>query len=128
MDKLLSMQELLDQYGTGDNAILVGNYLDTLKDYFANGLLDKNYFTEEPDFSRLNKRDVCSLVGLFEYYSDKFNCPHPAWMNKVKYTLEDPYFPGGIKYPKLRMLLMCESPTQFKRRNIFISSNGAERV
>lgn len=50
----------------------------------------------------------------------------PAWTEDPAYYLSRPWFAGGME--SLKAILLSESPTSFRRRNLFISANALDRV
>lgn len=117
---MIKYTSLQDYITNCDNPIDSLDYWDDLKKVNP----DKDYFIE-PDWGDMELRDRAYIVSKIHYL---FPNSCPKWVFDKKYVLEDPYFPGDFKSDKLRLLLMIESPMEFKLRNIFISENGLNRV
>ena len=86
---------------------------------------DKSYFANEPDWGDMPLWRRSYIVAKVHHL---FPQAYNKWMSNKKFILDDPYFPHGITDGRLRLLLMIESPPEFKSRNIFISANGCNRV
>ena len=52
--------------------------------------------------------------------------PVPAWARGAARALEHPWF--AAKSPKLRALLLQDSPAEFRVRNLFVSADALMRV
>lgn len=97
------------------------DYWDDLKKLNPN----KSYFAEEPDRGDMPLWRRSYIVAKAQYlFPEAYN----KWMSNKKFILDVPYFPNGITNGKLRLLLMIQSPPEFKSRNIYISENGCSRV
>lgn len=51
----------------------------------------------------------------------------PAWVHKEQYTLKEPHFWLDAK-GNLRLVLLTESPIEFKIRNLFVTANTLSRA
>jgi len=49
------------------------------------------------------------------------------WFNNKKYVLSEPYFPCGLR-GDIQIILLAESPVEFRIKNLFVSSNALARV
>jgi hypothetical protein len=49
------------------------------------------------------------------------------WYNHRKYILKEPYFPENFK-GKIRLILLVESPYEFRIKNMFVAENALNRV
>ena len=116
--KFNTFQDFINNYYNSDIDRL--DYWDELKKVNPN----KEYFNE-PNWKDLSLQDISYVVSKIHYLFPKA-CQ--KWIFDKKYILKDPYFPQGIKNNKLRILLMIESPVEFKSRNIYISNNALRRV
>jgi hypothetical protein len=50
----------------------------------------------------------------------------PAWTEEPAHFLQRPWFAGGLE--SLKAILLAESPTAFRRRNLFVSANALSRA
>ncbi|WP_286293620.1 hypothetical protein [Methylomarinovum tepidoasis] len=50
----------------------------------------------------------------------------PRWVNHPKRFLKRAYFAGGLE--SLKAVLLVESPTPFRRRQVFVSANALSRA
>jgi len=66
-------------------------------------------------------------AGVVEFLTREQNVKPPLWVFDKKYYLKNPWFPDNIKNGKYRIMLMIESPLEFKTRNIFIGENTFSR-
>ena len=85
---------------------------------------DKSYFESEPDWGNLSIEKQAYYCAVIQKL---FKDIAPSWIYKDKYYLKEPYFTFKTNNA-LRLILMIESPFEFKSRNIFISNNGLDRV
>jgi hypothetical protein len=65
------------------------------------------------------------LAATAEKLSDDYNIPTPEWVHGDTRFLKRPYFPDRLE--QLKPYLIVESPTQFRRRLIFVTRNVLSR-
>ena len=96
-------------------------------------------FNHAPD-SRLVADEPASLTGRFadEGLADAYlasaaawlcrthQLPVPLWARGAARALEHPWF--AAKTPKLKTLLLQDSPAEFRVRNLFVSADALVRV
>lgn len=66
------------------------------------------------------------LAAMAEYLAGKYEFPIPAWCQNSQRSLKKPRF--AFNSAEGQIFLLVESPTAFRVRNIFISSDGLTRV
>lgn len=96
-------------------------------------------FNHAPDLELLNEepaslREVLADEGLADAYlasaaawlcrTHHFSVP--VWARGSARALEHPWF--AAKTPKLKALLLQDSPTEFRIRNLFVSADALVRV
>ena len=66
------------------------------------------------------------LAATAAWLANKNRLPVPAWAKGASRALETPWF--AARSHKLRMLLLQESPSEFRLRNLFVSANALSRA
>ena len=66
-------------------------------------------------------------AGTVEFLKNESNQKPPKWVFKKKYYLKTPWFANNFKSLKLKILIMIETPVEYKTRNIFLSENTFSR-
>jgi len=66
-------------------------------------------------------------AGTVEYLKNESNQKPPKWVFKDKYYLKSPWFANNFKNLELKVLIMIETPVEFKTRNIFLGENTFSR-
>ncbi len=105
--------------------------------YAVRDFLDQ--FRHEPDIrliedeparlnSILNDDGVADayLASVAASLAHEQNWPAPVWARGSARALEKPFF--AAKTPKLKAVLLQESPVEFRIRNIFVSANALSRA
>jgi hypothetical protein len=105
--------------------------------YMIRDFLDR--FRDEPSLSLIAEEPallapVLGDNGLADAYlaataawlANKNRLPVPAWAKGSSRALEAPWF--AARSHKLRMLLLQESPSEFRIRNLFVSANALSRA
>lgn len=64
------------------------------------------------------------LAATAEHLALAYRLPVPPWTDAPGRSLKQPFFAGGNA---LMAILLVESPTAFRRRQIFISANALDR-
>ena len=65
------------------------------------------------------------LGAVAEHLALKFGLPVPEWVEEPRRFLTKPFFAGGLE--NLKAILLVESPSAFRRRQIFVSANALSR-
>lgn len=105
--------------------------------YALSDFLDR--FRETPDPALVSEepcslREVLDDDGLADAYlasTAAWVCrthrlPVPAWARGAARALEHPWF--AARSPKLKALLLQDSPAEFRVRNLFVSADALMRV
>jgi hypothetical protein len=105
--------------------------------YAVRDFLDR--FREQPSSELLNEepRSLTGVLhdnGLADAYlasvaatlAHEQGWPAPAWARGTARALTMPWF--AAKTPKLKAVLLQESPPEFRVRNIFVSANALSRA
>jgi len=91
---------------------------------------DPSLVTQEPRLLEpcLNDGGVADayLASAAAWMCHKHGFAAPEWARESKWVLEMPFF--AAKTHGLRMILLQESPAEFRVRNIFVSANALERA
>ncbi len=106
-------------------------------DYALANFLDR--FKRDPDLDMLNEeppilRDIIHDNGLTDSYAaaaaahlcQLHDLPFPDWVNQPARRMREPWF--AAKSHNLRMILLQESPSAFRIRNLFVSANALHRA
>ncbi|WP_367871316.1 hypothetical protein [Luteolibacter sp. Populi] len=96
-------------------------------------------FREAPDFAMISDepaslKDALNDDGLADAYlasiaawlARRHDLPVPDWAVGTARALAKPWF--AAKTHKLRMVLLQESPVEFRVRNLFVSANALSRA
>jgi hypothetical protein len=67
------------------------------------------------------------LSAVAEKLSVEFDLGNLIWVDSIEFILKSPRFGMEVK-GNLRLVLLIESPIEFKARNIFVSANALARV
>jgi hypothetical protein len=105
-----------------DFRTLLGNFLDTFKQLSKKEKLLS--IKDEPISGNKEKRAY--LAACVEELCIKFDLKIPSWVNKQKYFLSSPVFYS--RFENVKATLLQESPTAFRRRNLFVSKNALMRA
>ena len=103
-------------------------------DHRLREFLDAFYAADAPARARAIANEPASvgrvadayLAAVAEHLARRFNLDIPAWTGETARFLREPYFAGG--YESLKAILLVESPTAFRRRNIFVSHDARARA
>jgi hypothetical protein len=103
-----------------------GNFLDAF--YRSTPEQQQAMVAEEPEKDdRLPPRILPFLAGMVEKLCNDYHLPCPKWVFAAAYYLDKPSFWMDAK-GDFRVVLLVESPVEFKMRNIFTTSNTLVRV
>lgn len=122
----ISLQELVNLKQTNNSKykIIFG---DLVSDIYKNNLNYKNYLKDEPDWGNLDQKEISLIVSNFSHLARLNNLNMYSWLFNEKYILPEPYFALNAK-GMLRVILLQESPTDYRRNNIFVSANVLSKV
>lgn len=133
---MYSIRKMIDdvyRYTIGESVfdfyICKGNFLDEF--YYLKDLkIRQSMIDEEPKFYKnIDKWIYAYTASMCHKLANDYNLSVPKWVfNRDIYYLKDPYFGDNVTYSKLRLYLMYTSPSEFKHRNVFTSSNTLYRV
>lgn len=79
------------------------------------------------DIENLNSVQKSLISALVDELCTTHNIRHPEWIFSSECYLSEPYFALNAK-GKLRIVLLSESPSWYRSRNLFVSRNCSERV
>lgn len=82
---------------------------------------------EPEEHSNISAGKYAYISGVVEKLCREHNLSFPNWIFKNKYFLSNPYFSLNAK-GMLKLILLLESPIEFRIRNVFVSSNTLTRV
>lgn len=68
------------------------------------------------------------LAAVAESLALEIGAAPPPWTKQDSRRLENPWFAGGARSPRLRAVLLEESPAPFRERNLFVSENALSRA
>jgi hypothetical protein len=108
--------------------IYFGDFLDH---FYSESRTTKERFElvrEEPEqFENIEERDYAFISGAVQKICSDYEVEIPEWVFKEKYFLTYPYFALDAQN-ELRLVLLAESPFEFRMRNIFTTANTLDRV
>ncbi|MFH0926094.1 MAG: hypothetical protein V1872_10795 [bacterium] len=106
--------------------ICLGNFLDDY--YYSESEIKKRMIQEEPNRHPEIERFIYAYVAASVHkLANDYNLDVPAWVFDEFYFLKEPHFAMNAR-GKLRLILMYESPAEFKFRNLFEVANTLSRV
>jgi len=130
----MTVGELVDKTiaNKEDFGFYLRNFLD---DFYALDQEDRQKVLISPVRYHENyRRELSFIAAAVEKLADDYGLACPDWIFDRRYYSADPLFPAFLertdpqKKSKLRIVLMVESPPQFKVRNIFVSRNCLSRA
>jgi hypothetical protein len=132
---MLTIKNIFDEISTIDpisrQSILwlyLGNFLDYF--YHKNRTPEErlSLLTDEPEeYSIIPQTTYAFIAATVHKLCCDYVLQPPPWVFYDKYYLKEPYFSLNAK-GDLRLILIAESPVQFKMRHIFTSANTLERI
>ncbi len=122
----IPMKEAFAAIQSGDDfGYMIRDFLDRFRDEPSPSLI-----AEEPALlaSILSDNGLADayLAATAAWLANKNRLPVPAWAKGSSRALETPWF--AARSHKLRMLLLQESPSEFRLRNLFVSANALSRA
>lgn len=101
------------------------DFLDRFREAASSELI-----AEEPELLEPLLRDGgradAFLASTAAYLATQHQLPVPTWASGSSRALAKPWF--AAKTHNLRMILLQESPTAFRIRNLFVSANALSRA
>ncbi|MDR0350966.1 MAG: hypothetical protein LBH64_05370, partial [Coriobacteriales bacterium] len=98
--------------------LVFGDYLDEL--YHADSPDSQgDLFAAEPDWGALDERTAAFYAAAAHQLANTLGAKVPKWDMNPEYFLVVPYFSLDDLVP-VRLVLIAESPKQFRQRNIFV--------
>lgn len=120
-----SLQDFVNNIsGRKDWGVPFRDYFDMVRKCES---LEVNYFEEEPDWKDLTVETVAYIVATCHYVARREGIKVQRWFFKDRYFLKKPLFALNAK-GMLRVILLKESPKEYRIRNIFVSANVMDRV
>lgn len=108
-----------------DFSYAIRDYLDRFRES-----RDASLLRDEPPLlaERLGDSGVADawVAAVAESLAQEIGLPHPAWIHSSERRLSKPWF--AAKSPKLKAILLQESPAAFRVRNLFVSANALSRA
>lgn len=124
IDKLVKEISEEPQFKT----IHIGNFLDDFR-RSSNEKRIRGIRREPKKYTNVTKEDYAYIAAMVEKLCVDNNIQPPKWVFKEEYFLKDPWFPEKIReFSRMRIVLMIESPVEFKKRNLFVSRNALTRA
>ena len=101
------------------------DFLDRFRDAPSSDLI-----RDEPEFlaailSDQGRADAY-LASTAAWLAKKHNLPTPPWARGIARCLEEPWF--AARSHNLKMILLQDSPSEFRLRNLFVSANALSRA
>ena len=124
-----TLKEAFDVYCENrDNYTLYfGDFLD---EFYAETTNDSTRLlmvdAEPTNYSRDIER-ASFLAATAEYLCNLYGIDYPNWTSCEEYFLDEPRFGVNAK-GSLRVILLAESPCEFRGRNLFVSGNCLDRA
>ena len=106
----------------------LGNFLDNFYRCSTSQAERYRMVEDQPIFSTsISEKDKAFIAGVAHKLCEDYHVRKPLWIFRAEYFLEEPYFSNNAQN-ELRLVLLRESPAQFRIRNIFTSANTLARV
>lgn len=98
-------------------------------DLYKNQNKYKDFLKIEPDWKKLDQKSISLIVSSMYHLARKteWKMKVYSWMLDEKFILKEPYFALNAK-GMLKVILLQESPKDFRRNNIYVSANVLEKV
>ncbi|MBQ9232542.1 MAG: hypothetical protein IJ167_00715, partial [Lachnospiraceae bacterium] len=98
-------------------------------DLYKNSNKYKDFLKIEPDWKTLDQKSISLIVSSMYHLARKteWKMKVYSWMLDEKFILKEPYFALNAK-GMLKVILLQESPKDFRRNNIYVSANVLEKV
>lgn len=107
-------------------AIHCGNFLDEF--YRSSNEKRQRMVEREPEaLPNLPDYMLPFLAGMVHKLCNDYGVDCPDWIHKASFFLKEPHFWLNAQ-GNLRLVLLAESPIEFKIRNLFMTSDTLTRV
>lgn len=124
----MTLQTLIDIKCRDNNEykIVFNNFVI---DLYKNSNKYKDFLKIEPDWKTLDQKSISLIVSSMYHLARKteWKMKVYSWMLDEKFILKEPYFALNAK-GMLKVILLQESPKDFRRNNIYVSANVLEKV
>ena len=120
-----SLAEAVEQHRVGrDFGVALKSFPD---EFYLTG--DERQSTNEQEPSLIGDKRVDAYIGAVgEHLAQRWHLHHiPQWTSKKEWFVDWPWFPDG-ESPKLKMILLMESPIAFRRRDIYTEAEPLRRA
>ncbi len=101
------------------------DFLDRFRDAPSSDLIAAEPEFLAPILSDEGRADAY-LASTAAWLAQKYSLPTPPWARGTARCLEKPWF--AARSHNLRMVLLEESPSEFRIRNLFVSANALSRA
>ncbi len=101
------------------------DFLDRFRESPSLELLSDSPESLEPTLQDGGLADAY-IAGVAAYLAHENHWPAPSWAAGTSRALRTPYF--AAKTPKMKALLLQESPLEFRLKHIFVSANALSRA
>jgi hypothetical protein len=121
-----SLAEAVRQHRSGrDFGVALNEFLDEF--YLAAANERQAMLAEDPPF--VGDEHLDAYIGaVAEHLARRWRLDHaPKWASDARRFLDWPWFPDG-ESPKLKRILLMESPIAFRRRQIFAEAEPLRRA
>lgn len=106
----------------------LGNFLDNFYRCSTSQAERYRMIKDQPLFADcVSERDRAFIAGMAHKLCEDYHVQKPLWIFRDEFFLDEPYFSNNAQN-ELRLVLLRESPAQFRIRNIFTSANTLARV
>lgn len=120
------MKEAFASIGNAESfGYMIRDFLDRFRDEPASSLIAEEPALLAPILNDGGLADAY-LAATAAWLANKNRLPVPAWAKGTSRALDLPWF--AARSHKLRMLLLQESPSEFRLRNLFVSANALSRA
>ena len=115
---------------THENREMFGIFFSTFLDDFYRADLEQRFLMvrEEPvKYDNIAIEKYAYTAGSVDNLCRSYGVEFPKWIYKNKYFLKEPYFSLDAK-GMFRVVLLVESPIEYRMRNVFVTENTLMRV
>lgn len=122
-----TLQELVNLKNT-DNSKYKIEFGNIVMQIYQNNTNYQRYLKNEPEWGALEQKEISLIVSNFSHLARITGHMYLySWLFDEKFILERPYFALDAK-GMLRVVLLQESPFDYRRNNIFVSANVLTKV
>ena len=125
----MTLQTLIDIKCRNNNEYCKIVFNNFIIDLYKNSNKYKDFLKIEPDWKKLDQKSISLIVSSMYHLARKTEWKMKVypWMLDEKFILKEPYFALNAK-GMLKVILLQESPKDFRRNNIYVSANVLEKV